>query len=144
MARFASALRITYVFGMCAAGGLVGCERSARAPEFKSYSGTVLTTDVDASELTLAAGVESQGQADGLAYVLNGECEIFVNDKVSTFEEIRPGCKAELLGYRSAANPRRIIVCQAFLELEQPTPKPPELTPPTTSPTAEERQPQEQ
>ncbi len=122
---------------------IAGCEKPVETKSFQGFDGTVISVDLQTSELFLRLGNDSStrdGRPRTLVWLVNDTSETYVNDRVASLGAIRPGDHAEILGYRDTDpdRPAQYIVSVAHIRREQPVPEPPDLTIPTATPTTEE------
>jgi len=109
-----------------------GCDKPPPRAHYNVLSGKVTACHTDTGELTVRAARRTpEGPIEETVYcLLTRDAEIYVNDKVSSIEEIQLGDAVELVGRRDP-DPRveRFIVSFAYLDHPLPPPSPPDLTP---------------
>lgn len=117
-----------------------GCRQATTPSDYTTLSGTVIGLSADTDcELTVKTARQQGLAADAetVPCLLTKDTEIYINDRLSTFDAIVMGDAVELIGYRQS-NPRgeRFILVFAYITRNEPPPPEPDLTPPATQPAA--------
>lgn len=125
---------------LCAAG----CDKPLPRARFTVLSGKVLACHTDTGELSVRVSRRRpEGPTEETIYCLiTRDAEIYVNDKVSSIEEIQLGDAVELVGRRDPdPQTERFVVSFAYFDHPLPPPPRPDLTP---APTPATEEPQDQ
>jgi hypothetical protein len=91
------------------AGGLTllipavgGCDRQTTPSRYSVVLGDVTACQNDIGEITVAVvrrgGQEATGET--LHCTVTGDSEIYVDDRLGTLNDVQPGVRVELIGYR--------------------------------------------
>ena len=119
---------------LCAACALVGCDERPRPPvRYSVLAGHVVGCYPDTGELTIC-GLRrtTSGPTEAATYCLvTRDTEIYINDRLSSIEEIQIGDPVELIG-RPDPDPQleRFVIAFAYLDQPLPAPPTPELAAP--------------
>ena len=123
---------------VCAAG----CDKPRPRARYTVLSGKVVACHTDTGELSVRVSRRRpEGPTEETIYCLiTRDAEIYVNDKVSSIDEIQLGDAVELVGRRDA-DPQleRFVVSFAYFDRPLPPPPRPDLTPPPV-PDTEDRE----
>ena len=113
---------------VCAAG----CDEPRPRARYTVLSGKVVACHTDTGELSVRVSRRrAEGPSEETIYCLiTRDAEIYVNDKVSSIDEIQLGDAVELVGRRDP-DPRveRFVVSFAYFDHPVPSPSPPDLIP---------------
>lgn len=111
---------------------LAGCDDPPSETHYSVFAGKVVACHADTGELRvrmLRAGPEGSSE-ETIYCVVTRESEIYVNDKLSTMNEIQLGDEIELIGHRDPdPQTRRFVVSFAYLDHRLPAPAPPVFAP---------------
>ena len=109
-----------------------GCDDPPPGAHYSVIAGKVLACHSDTGDLRIrATRLVSETPTDETMYcIITGESEIYVNDKLSTMDEIQLGDEVELIGHRDPdPRTRRFVVSFAYLDHSLPPPAPPVFAP---------------
>ena len=111
---------------------VAGCERQQVPDHYSLLAGKIVACHTDTGELHVRGLRRTEdGPAEYTLYCLiTRDSEIYINDRVSSIEDIQIGDAVELVGRRDAVSDAdRFIVAFAYFDHPLPAPPRPELAP---------------
>ncbi len=112
-----------------AALALSSCDRSSSPSySYQSVTGRVTECHPETGDLTLSPERGSPLPPQTLLCVVTSDSEIYINDRLSGIEEVRPGDRIEIVGYReSNASAGQLVISYARIHRPAPPLPPPAI-----------------
>jgi hypothetical protein len=124
---------------LAAVAGVAGCEDRPAPHRYGVLAGNVVTCRTDTGELAVRGSRRGAGAPDEQTFhcLITSDSEIYMNDKLSSIEDIQLGDAVELVGWwDQTPQLERFVVSFAYFDHPLPPPPRPEF-PPASAPATE-------
>ena len=120
-------LRLT-VFLTAIVFAALGCERGSRGQQYETETGVVTQRHTSTGEITVSSDRPGDAERPFISCIITRDSEIYVDDRLSSIEDVRIGDRIAMVGYREQApGLEHFIVSYGRIRRSSPSSVPPEF-----------------
>lgn len=105
-----------------------GCGRGSHGQRYETETGVVTQRQTNTGEITVSSDRPRNGERPSISCIITRDSEIYVDDRLSSIEDVRIGDRIAMVGYREQEpGLEHFIISYGRIQRSSPSSVPPEF-----------------